>query len=172
MPPQTPDQLPVFIRTASPADIPSIHALFHETWMQTYGTIHGPAQAAELFDRWHSIAELEKRLVRPDGEFVVADDGQQLAGFVFAFLNEKTVDLQQLYVAADRLGQGIGHLLFEEIVHSFQDAKRMTLLVDPGNERAIRFYEGLGFDRTGRSGHCGCGGDDIEGLVFELDLMH
>jgi len=55
--------------------------------------------------------------------------------------------LEDVVVRPDRRGRGIGRMLLERLVARARgDAVlRITLLTDPGNERAHALYRGLGF---------------------------
>ena len=159
----------MFIRTAGPHDLPAIRDLLVETWHATYDAIYGPAKVTAISDDWHSIRSLETRLDKPDGEFLGADDGAEIAGMAFASAVDdgKTVELSQLYVRPGRQGQGIGGMLLDEILESFPDAERIRLEVEPANARAIAFYRTQGFVEIGRTGNCGGGLSGIAALIME-----
>ncbi|MGO4832940.1 N-acetyltransferase family protein, partial [Rhizobiaceae sp. 2RAB30] len=107
----------MFIRTASERDLPSIRTLLVETWHATYDGIYGAERVTEITDRWHSIAALKARLVKPRSEFLVADDGKEIGGMAFASADAdgRTVELRSLYVRPRHQGRGIGGLLLEEM---------------------------------------------------------
>ena len=163
----------MFIRTAGASDLPAIRALLTETWHATYDGIYGADKVTAISDGWHSIASLKARLDKPDAEFVVADDGIEIAGMAFASATDdgKTVQLSQLYVRPGRQGQGIGGMLLDEIIDSFPDAERIRLEVEPANARAIAFYAAQGFVEVGRTQNCGGGQSGIAALVLERALI-
>jgi ribosomal protein S18 acetylase RimI-like enzyme len=163
----------MFIRTAGASDLPAIRALLTETWHATYDGIYGADKVTAISDDWHSIASLEARLDKPDAEFVVADDGAEIAGMAFASAVDdgKTVQLSQLYVRPGRQGQGIGGLLLDEIIDSFPDAERVRLEVEPANARAITFYRMQGFVEIGRTNNCGGDLSGIAALIMERALV-
>ncbi|MFN3548488.1 MAG: GNAT family N-acetyltransferase [Mesorhizobium sp.] len=162
----------MFIRTAGASDLPAIRALLTETWHATYDAIYGADRVSAISDDWHSLPSLRTRLDRPDAEFVVADDGAEIAGMAFAAAIEdgKTVELSQLYVRPGRQGQGIGGLLLDEIIESFPDAERIRLEVEPANARAIAFYRTQGFVEIGRTENCGGDLSGIAALIMERPL--
>jgi ribosomal protein S18 acetylase RimI-like enzyme len=161
-----------FVRTAGERDLEAVRALLVETWHATYDAIYGPEKVTELTDSWHSIASLQRRLARPSSEFLVADDGERIAGMAFAAADQegKAVMLYQLYVLPAYQGHGIGGMLLDEILDNFPDAERIKLEVEEQNSRAIAFYRVYGFEQTGRTGNCGVGGSGIPALVFERAL--
>jgi ribosomal protein S18 acetylase RimI-like enzyme len=162
----------MFLRTAGEGDLEAVRALLVETWHATYDAIYGADKVTEITDDWHSIRALKARLDRLDAEFVVADDGAEIAGMAFASAaaDGKTVLLSQLYVRPGRQGQGIGGLLLDEIIDSFPDAAVVRLEVEPANEKAVAFYRVQGFVEVGRTGNCGKDQSGIPALVMERAL--
>lgn len=161
-----------FVRTAGEGDLQAVQALLVETWHDTYDGIYGVKKVTGLTDSWHSIASLRRRLARPLSEFLVADDGERIAGMAFAAADRegKTVKLHQLYVLPAYQGHGIGGMLMDEILDNFPDAEIIRLEVEEANSRAIAFYRIYGFEQTGRTGDCGVAGSGIPALVFERPL--
>lgn len=164
---------PVFVRTASARDIGSIRSLLVETWHDTYDSIYGADRVAGITDEWHSAEALAERLNRLDSEFLVADDGEEIAGMAFATMADdgKTVQLHQLYVKPGRQGQGIGGLLLDEIEGCFPDAERMRLEVEEQNGRAVRFYVSQGFARIGATQNCGTERSGIPAAIYERPIV-
>ena len=159
-----------FVRTASPRDLEAVSALLAETWHATYDGLYGAEKVGDLTARWHSVPALKARLERRDAEFVVADDGRDIAGMAYAAMmkdRSKTAMLHQLYVRPKFQGQGIGRDLFAELETCFPDATLMRLEVEPQNGRAIAFYEMLGFAKVGETANCGDDRSGIPAWVFE-----
>jgi ribosomal protein S18 acetylase RimI-like enzyme len=162
-----------FVRSASEADLPKVQALLGRSWHATYDVIYGSDKVAELTVSWHGVPALKERLARPDSEFVVADDGRSIGGMAYAAMDKDEADvvnLHQLYVEPDLLGQGIGRDLFAEVETCFPAAKRMRLEVEPQNERAVRFYAGLGFHEVGWTKNCGADQSGIPAMIMEKTL--
>jgi ribosomal protein S18 acetylase RimI-like enzyme len=164
----------MFVRTASERDLSAIRALMIETWHATYDAIYGPERVAEITDEWHSVAALKARLTRPSSEFLVADDGKEIAGMAFAAsstTDSATLVLHQLYVRPSRHGQGIGGMLIKEIEGCFPAARKIRLEVEEANVPAVRFYQAHGFVETGRTANCGAEQSGIPALVYEKSLI-
>jgi ribosomal protein S18 acetylase RimI-like enzyme len=162
-----------FVRSASMADLPKVVALLGRSWHATYDAIYGAEKVVEITASWHSLEALKRRLAQPDSEFVVADDGSRLGGMAYAAMDKDegdVVHLHQLYVEPDLVGQGIGRDLFAELETCFPAAKRMRLEVEPKNERAMRFYTGLGFAEVGWSKNCGAEQSGIPAMILEKAL--
>lgn len=154
----------VFIRTAGNRDVEAIRALLTASWHATYDAIYGVERVNEICASWHASDRIAQNVQRPDGEFLVADDGECLLGVAFATAAEegRLVTLHQLYVRADAQGHGIGGELLAEIEGSFHDAALVRLEVEERNARAVAFYIGQGFVESGRADHCG--GDSAAGI--------
>jgi ribosomal protein S18 acetylase RimI-like enzyme len=162
-----------FIRSASEADLPQVAARLGRSWHATYDSIYGSEKVTEITASWHSLDALRRRLKRPDSEFVVADDGGRIGGMAYAAMDKDegdVVHLHQLYVEPELIGQGIGRDLFAEVETCFPAAKRMRLEVEPKNERAMRFYAGLGFQDVGWTKNCGAGQSGIPAVIMEKEL--
>jgi ribosomal protein S18 acetylase RimI-like enzyme len=162
----------MFVRTASERDLAAVRELLVETWHATYDHIYGVERVTAITSDWHSMASLGKRLTRPNSEFLVADDGKEIAGVAFAAADPegKVVMLYQLYVRPAFQGRGIGGMLLDEILDCFPDAETIRLEVEQANDRAIAFYTAYGFAEAGRTGDCGSAGSGIPALVFERPL--
>lgn len=156
----------MFVRTASERDLPAVRALLVETWHATYDAIYGVDRVNAITDDWHSIASLKARLDRPDGEFLLADDGTTIAGMAFATGTSGPIVLHQLYVRPAKQSHGIGSLLLDEVVESFPDATAIRVEVEEKNLRAIGFYQSHGFVETGRTENCGAAASAIPALVM------
>jgi len=162
----------MFVRTASERDLEAVKALLAETWHATYDAIYGVERVNEITNQWHTPASLKARLTQPNSEFLVADDGETIAGVAFAAATDdpKVVKLRQLYVLPAFQHKGIGSMLLEEIEDSFPEAHTLRLEVEGANAPAIRFYKANGFTEAGQSSDCGAAGSDIPALVFEKRL--
>lgn len=162
-----------FVRSASQADLAKVSDLLGRSWHATYDALYGADKVTEITAGWHSVPVLKARLVRPDSEFVVADDGRRIGGMAYAAMDKDESDvmvLHQLYVDSELTGQGIGRDLFAEVETCFPAAKRMRLEVEPKNERAVRFYVGLGFHEVGWTKNCGSTQSGIPAMILEKTI--
>ncbi len=162
----------IFIRSATERDLPAVSELLGLSWHETYDAIYGFERVDEITADWHSIASLKDNLTRPNSEFIVADDGEALGGMAFACSNtdDNTIMLHQIYVHPDKLGQGIGSMLLDEVVDCFPDARGVRLEVESANEYAIAFYKAKGFEQKGETANCGKADSGIPAMIFECRL--
>lgn len=90
------------------------------------------------------------------GAGFLAMEGDQACGIVGSFLdsNDRTrAQLVSMWTAPTHRHRGIGRRLVSEVLRwaHLRGAHTLLLMVTPNNEPAIRFYERLGFARTGRT---------------------
>jgi GNAT superfamily N-acetyltransferase len=120
------------LRRASAADAPAIAEVFLTSFHATYD-----------FPLAHTDDEVRgwvrDRLVVTE-ETWVADEGGTVVGMMVVAPGH----LEQLYVAPDRLGAGIGRQLVDVAKHRSPDG--LSLWTFQVNDRARRFYERNGFE--------------------------
>jgi putative acetyltransferase len=125
------------LRPYRAADEDAAIALWQQTWQQAYPSIDFAARVAWWRERWRN------ELV-PNAKIIVAEQAETLAGFV-------TIDgsgyLDQLVVSPDHWGSELADALVDEAKRL--SPRRVTLLVNKDNTRAIRFYERNGFAQAG-----------------------
>jgi ribosomal protein S18 acetylase RimI-like enzyme len=163
----------MFVRTASPRDIPAIRALLVETWHATYDAIYGKDRVTAITGDIYSSQALGDWQTRPHSEFLVADDGSLIGGVAFATTDDggKTLLLHQLYVAPACQGRGIGGLLLDEVEGCFPDAVTVRLEVEARNARAIAFYLAQGFSEVAKTDKDAGGGSTEPALIFERPII-
>lgn len=161
-----------YVRTASPRDLEAVQRLLAETWHATYDDIYGVERVREITAEWHSMPALQAQLTLPESEFLIADDGKEIAAMAFAVSADegRTVMLRQLYVLPARQGVGIGGMLLDEIEGCFPGAERIRLEVEAGNAKAVAFYMAMGFAQVGSTDDCGAPGSGIAALVYERPI--
>ena len=157
----------MWVRTAAKRDLVSISQLLGEVWHQTYDDLYGKAKVAEITSRWHNVEALDAKLTQPGSEFLVADNGQMIAGMAFASLiGERKVKLHQLYLLRGFVGKGVGHMLLSEIEESFFDVGQFILEVEEQNTAARRFYERHGYKHSATTANCGNADSGIAALIY------
>ena len=113
-------------------------ALWLRSWRAAYPQLDFAARLDWWRERWRSE-------LAPSAAIVIAEDAGELVGFVT--VDPRTLYLDQLVVAPQRWGSGVGAALIAE-------AKRLSpagldLDVNTDNARAIRFYGKQGFVVSG-----------------------
>lgn len=149
----------VRIRTAAAADARDLADLGTRTFLEAYGDTNDPADlAAYIADTYteHSItAALESAGVT----YLIAETGGQAVGFAKLVDGSRSpqvtasspAELQQLYVVGHRHGGGVGSALLAACIEKAREhgCDTLWLGVWEHNQRAIGFYERLGFATVG-----------------------
>jgi ribosomal protein S18 acetylase RimI-like enzyme len=86
-----------------------------------------------------------------EGTSFVAEDGDQLAGFVCGFLSQTDPDEAYIHfvgVAPEQRGAGVGRKLYERFFAEVLDQGRSIVrcVTSPVNEVSVAFHEALGFE--------------------------
>lgn len=98
----------------------------------------------------YSRSEIRSFLTRPGAIALAAEAGGRLEGFAIAERRGRHGHVITIDVAAESRRRGLGRRLFTELSRRLEaaGAREIRLEVDVRNAAAIRFYEGLGFERT------------------------
>ena len=131
----------LLIRPMVPEDADAKAYVHYTSCLETYTGLMDPEfLAASTLDKYHAIAlrflattlvaELDGRIVgfgcwTPDGE------------------------ISALYILQEAQGYGIGRRLLEAMLERLSDCEQVRLEVLEGNDRAIGFYEHMGFRLDG-----------------------
>jgi ribosomal protein S18 acetylase RimI-like enzyme len=120
-----------------------------------------PQAFGSTYERELQFADSEwlARVERMKGERGIgflAMDGETACGIVGSFLDQNDptrVQLVSLWTAPTHRQQGVGRLLVAEVLNwaERRNARTLLLMVTSNNKPGIRFYERLGFTRTGRT---------------------
>lgn len=133
------------IRTATPADVPALHAMVRE--LADYEKALHEARATE--DHLHTALFGDRPAVYAH---VAEDESGQVVGFALWFLTFSTwrgvhgIHLEDLYVRPQARGRGHGKALLAELARICTERgyQRLEWAVLDWNEPSIAFYESLG----------------------------
>lgn len=127
----------VINRSATPADRAALYRIFVESWL-TFWAPHLPADARARFDERDPVAGfLDATIDRLE----VAD----IDGVVVGAILVDGDRLEDLHVALDQRGRGIGAVLLNRAVA----LGARSLDVRAFNAQAIAFYDHMGWQRSG-----------------------
>lgn len=107
---------------------------------------------AQCFSMPWSASAIESELTNPLSLWIVALDGNTVAGYVGSQSVLGEADMMNLAVLHQYRRQGIGKQLVGSLIQHLQAEKVycLTLEVRASNEKAIALYQGLGFCEVGR----------------------
>lgn len=128
----------MIIRPAQEKDVPRIYALIKELALYE----KAPEQVTNTVERLNYDLFID-----PICEAIVAEDKDQVLGFALFYTSYSTwkgrsLYLEDFYVSEDHRKQGIGQLLFDEVIRIAKERKmaRMDWQVLEWNQLAIDFY--------------------------------
>ncbi len=130
-----------------PAGIDAVAALARSVWQATYPALISQAQIDFMLADRYAPQSIRQQLDDPRHAWRLAWVNEELAGFAHASLDESACKLDKLYIGARYQRQGLGAALLETI-QAFargQDAQRLWLQVNRGNEAALAAYRKYGF---------------------------
>jgi len=86
-----------------------------------------------------------------EGTSFVAEDGDDLLGFLCGFLSQTEPDEAYIHfvgVSPDHRGEGIGRALYERFCEEVRSHGRTVVraVTSPVNDRSVAFHEALGFE--------------------------
>jgi len=171
------------IRTASIADTKTIVTLSRETFFDTFSQ-YNTKEDMQLFLQLHfSIPAIQHELAEESNTFLLAYDGDQVAGYVKLTEGEHPVtlgdlaciEIARLYATKPYIGKGVGKQLMQACIDLAQQKQKQVvwLGVWEHNHRAIGFYQQWGFEKFGE--HDFILGHDIQNdflMKKAIDLEH
>jgi GNAT superfamily N-acetyltransferase len=126
----------VTIRDAEPGDLPALRRVFRDSSLSNAG------DRAALLAHPEAL-ELSDRAVR-EGRTRVATAGDEVIGFASVADADDGMELEDLFVAPDRMRQGVGRRLVDDVVRIGRD-RAVGRVVVTANPHARAFYESVGF---------------------------
>ena len=149
----------IFLKKCTEADADEVRTLLAKTFSETFAHMNTPENMelylSQAFARERILEELENK----DSAFYLLYQDGRPAGCLK--LNEaaaqtelgdpRSLEVERIYVAKEFQRTGLGSRLMDEAVRLAKERKKeyLWLGVWEKNERALRFYEGKGFYRTG-----------------------
>ncbi|MBQ7817864.1 MAG: ribosomal protein S18-alanine N-acetyltransferase [Oscillospiraceae bacterium] len=118
-------------------------------------SVHAPQVAAlekQCFSEPWSENSIAGELSNPLSLWLVALDGDCVAGYVGSQSVMGETDMMNIAVSPKYRRQGVAEALIEELVRQLQEKGNhcLTLEVRVSNDAAVKLYEKLGFTQIGR----------------------
>ena len=163
----------IILKKCTEADVDILRSLLAKTFSDTFASMNTPENMElylnQAFARDRILEELRNQgssfyLLYQDGAPAGCLKVNEAAAQTEAG-DPHSLEIERIYVAKEFQGTGLGSRLMDEAVRLAEERKKeyIWLGVWEKNERALRFYEGKGFYRTGSM---------KEKVFTEQDLIH
>lgn len=144
------DQAGVLVRDATADDAKAIGTIGGAGFSRSYAGILAPAVIDAVIEQTYTAPALIECIHRcveaPGAEFLVAEQDDEVVGFLHYDSEGREPELHRIYVDPDRTGGGIGGALLNELHQRLpHDASYMLMVLAP-NYGAIRFYQRHGLE--------------------------
>ncbi|RAI98678.1 L-amino acid N-acyltransferase YncA [Chitinophaga skermanii] len=141
------------ITPAHQEDIPTIQFIAKNTWPNTFGHILSTEQITYMLDMMYSDAAIIKQMTELQHKYILILEDEKPAGYAAYEINYKgtpVIKLHKIYVLPEMQGKKAGQLLMDEVCEIGRIAHQdyISLNVNRDN-RAIKFYEKVGFEKVG-----------------------
>lgn len=99
-----------------------------------------------------SRADFFREIKNELAEYVIGELDKKIVAYAGAWVSFEQAEVMHVAVEPKLRGQGIGTLLFDELIKAVKarGAKSITLEVRPSNAAAIKLYENFGLKSVGR----------------------
>jgi len=127
----------------------AIRAIAKEVWPVAYGAILSEAQLDYMMDMMYSIPALQLQAGDKKHRFILAKEEDRILGFAafeFNYAKKPKTKIHKIYILTTAQGKGIGKQLIDFIANEAKQRHQKGLILNVNkNNKAIRFYESIGF---------------------------
>lgn len=162
----------ITLRPVTSADLPTIQSIAHRTWPDTFGSILSPQQIAYMLEMMYTPESLNNQQDKGHQFLLLNQDGIDIGyvGYQHNYL-PATTKIHKLYVLPAHHGHGHGKRMILHVRQLAEAAGQQRLRLDVNfQNKAIGFYQHLGFVNIGRHDTDIGNGYLMEDYVFELEL--
>lgn len=145
------------ILQAIPADMNSIREVQKLSWLETYPNEQLGITKDDISIRFASDdteegkRQMEQRTTRffqPNARTWIVKDGDKTIGYCLAIKGSGSHRIQAIYLLTAYQGKGIGKQFMSKALNWLGKDKKVYLNVAEYNDKAILFYEHIGFSKT------------------------
>ena len=139
----------ISIQNNNDENFTSIRTIAKEVWPIAYGAILSQAQLDYMMEMMYSIPSLQLQSNSKKHRFILAKEDDNILGFASYEFNhgkKPKTKIHKIYILPNYQRKGIGKELVGYIINEakVRHQKAMVLNVNKNN-KAIRFYEAIGF---------------------------
>ncbi|GLQ18608.1 GNAT family N-acetyltransferase [Maritalea porphyrae] len=140
------------IRATQVEDAAELKTALLNIWHNTYDSFLGVERVTKLAAGWHTLDKLRAEAQADDiCSLVAVCDGSIVGHALMYEAQPRTIHLARLYLDHSFHGKGIGKRLLSNAIDAFPHAHNAYLEVYEPNQRAVRFYQGQGFEVVART---------------------
>jgi len=150
----------IIIRIATNKDAALIADLSRETFFNAFAPFNTKEDMDKFMNEVFTREKLMTELDMPDNIFLLAYADGSVAGYVrmrdknipeVSLGTDNIIEIARIYTVASEIAKGIGTALMKECISIAKEKQRnyIWLGVWEMNDRAIRFYERVGFKKFG-----------------------
>ncbi len=142
------------IREAKPGDESKLSSFLKDAWREAGPGAPGFTGATqETIEELASLDFLKRLLANPRNKIFVAEDENKFIGFVSSRESgDEFIELSGIIVLNSRVGEGVGTQLLRMVKSSIPLGYHKKIVkTEVSNDRAIKFYEKMGFSEAGRA---------------------
>jgi ribosomal protein S18 acetylase RimI-like enzyme len=138
-------------RVRSAPEIAEVARLAREIWTEHYVPIIGPHQVEYMLDRFQSPDAIARQIADDGMQYFLIVAGEEPAGYLATQARGDRLFLSKIYVRRSDRGRGLAAASIEFVgeIARRQRCRTIELTVNRHNQLAIRFYERVGFQRSG-----------------------
>lgn len=144
----------------TPEDLEELQRVARETFIETFGEQNTTEDLEAYTEKAFSLDQLTNELVNSNSLFYFLKADGETAGYLKLNDDEaqtenvvdNSLEIERLYVKKNFQGQGLGSKMIDQALEAaFELDKRYIWLgVWEKNEKALKFYDKLGFKEHGR----------------------
>lgn len=168
------------IRKAYAKDLHNLQQIAKQTFLETYASDNTEEDMQVYLQQGFSLEKLKDELNDPNSEFNLAWVDRKIVGYIkinfgpsqTELKDEQSLEIQRIYVLKVHQGKKIGQSLYQKAVEIAQQKNLdyLWLGVWEENQKAIQFYEKLGFVAFNK--HIFTLGDDEQtDIMMRLDII-
>ena len=147
----------IVIKEATTEDALLIANISHQTFYETFAEYNTKENMDKFLNQQFTKGKLILEVGAKENIFLLAYDGDQIAGYVkirdekapFSLGNINVLEIARIYAMRSLIGRGIGSKLMQACVDIAKGKKKdfLWLGVWEKNQRAIDFYKRWGFEK-------------------------
>ena len=147
------------IQPAQFSDAPTLRDLMEQTFIDTYAVFNTPENMQKHIAERFELAQVQQELQDATVQYLLMKQNEQLIGFAKLVKDhsaegleeQKVVEIERIYVSHAHHGQKLGAKLMQACLDWSKEAGFNTvwLGVWEQNQKALAFYQKMGFQRFG-----------------------